>query len=84
MTHATPLQQSLTQAVGFDNALDAFIEDCLQLDTCPLPKDATKQYNKVIELYPNSTWAVQAKQALHLVGKSDEELLRFLKEKNPS
>jgi hypothetical protein len=42
--HATPLQQSLTQAVGFDNALDAFIKDCLQLDTCPLPKDATKQY----------------------------------------
>jgi tetratricopeptide (TPR) repeat protein len=48
------------------------------------PKDATKQYNKVIELYPNSPWAVQAKQALHLVGKSDEELLRFLKEKNPA
>lgn len=47
-------------------------------------KDATKQYNKVIELYPNSPWAVQAKQALHLVGKSDEELMRFLKEKNPS
>jgi pimeloyl-ACP methyl ester carboxylesterase len=41
---ATPLQQSITQAVGFDNALDAFIKDCLQLDTCPLPKDATKQY----------------------------------------
>jgi pimeloyl-ACP methyl ester carboxylesterase len=41
---ATPLQQSLTQAVGFDNALDAFIKDCLQIDTCPLPKDATKQY----------------------------------------
>jgi len=48
------------------------------------PKEATKQYNKVIELYPNSTWAVQSKQALHLVGMSDEELLRFLKEKNPS
>jgi pimeloyl-ACP methyl ester carboxylesterase len=41
---ATPLQQSLIQAVGFDNALDAFIKDCLQLDTCPLPKDATEQY----------------------------------------
>jgi pimeloyl-ACP methyl ester carboxylesterase len=41
---ATPLQQSITQAVGFDNALDAFIKDCLQLDACPLPKDATKQY----------------------------------------
>ena len=48
------------------------------------PKEATKQYNKVIELYPNSPWAVQSKQALHLVGKSDEELLRFLKEKNPA
>ena len=42
--NATPLQQSITQAVGFENALDAFIKDCLQLDTCPLPKDATKQY----------------------------------------
>jgi pimeloyl-ACP methyl ester carboxylesterase len=41
---ATPVQQSITQAVGFDNALDAFVKDCLQLDSCPLPKDATKQY----------------------------------------
>jgi len=41
---ATPLQQTLTQAVGFDQALDAFINDCLQLDTCPLPKDATEKY----------------------------------------
>ncbi|MEY2666092.1 MAG: hypothetical protein RLZZ384_263, partial [Pseudomonadota bacterium] len=42
--NATPLQQSLIQAVGFDQALDAFIKDCLQLDTCPLPKDATEKY----------------------------------------
>ena len=41
---ATPLQQLLTQAVGFDQALDAFIKDCLQIDTCPLPKDATEKY----------------------------------------
>ncbi len=41
---ATPLEQTLIQAVGFDNALDAFIKDCLQLDICPLPKDATPQY----------------------------------------
>ena len=47
-------------------------------------KDATKQYNKVIELYPESPWAAQSRQALHLVGKSDEELLKFLQEKNPS
>jgi pimeloyl-ACP methyl ester carboxylesterase len=41
---ATPLEQSLIQAVGFENALDDFVKDCLQLDTCPLPKEATKQY----------------------------------------
>jgi pimeloyl-ACP methyl ester carboxylesterase len=41
---ATPLEQSLIQAVGFDNALDAFVKDCLQIDTCPLPKGAKKQY----------------------------------------
>jgi len=45
---------------------------------------AIKQYNKVIELYPQSPWASQARQALPLVGKSDEELLQFIKEKNPS
>jgi tetratricopeptide (TPR) repeat protein len=49
-----------------------------------LPSKATTQYNKVIELYPESPWATQARQALHLVGKTDEELLQFLKEKNPS
>ncbi len=45
-------------------------------------KKAIQYYNKVIELYPKSIWAEQAKSALHLVGKSDEELLQFLKEKN--
>lgn len=45
-------------------------------------KKAIEYYNRVIELYPKSTWAEQAKSALHLVGKSDEELLDFLKEKN--
>lgn len=49
-----------------------------------LPAKATTQYNKVIELYPRSPWATQSRQALQLVGKSDEELLQFLKEKNPS
>ena len=42
--NATPVEQSLIQAIGFDNALDAFIKDCLQIDTCPLPKNSTKQY----------------------------------------
>jgi tetratricopeptide (TPR) repeat protein len=45
---------------------------------------AVKQYNKVIELYPQSPWAQQARQSLPLVGKTDEELLQFIREKNPS
>lgn len=49
-----------------------------------LPQKAKTQYTKVIELYPESPWADQARQALPLVGKTDEELLQFLKEKNPS
>lgn len=49
-----------------------------------LPSKATTQYNKVIELYPDSPWAEQARQALRLVGKTDEEILEFLKDRNPS
>jgi hypothetical protein len=49
-----------------------------------LPSKATTQYNKVIELYAESPWAEQSRQALRLVGKTDEEILKFLKEKNPS
>ncbi len=49
-----------------------------------LHRKARTQYEKVIELYPESPWAIQARQALPLLGKSDEELLQFLKEKNPS
>jgi tetratricopeptide (TPR) repeat protein len=45
-------------------------------------KKAIDYYNKVIQLYPDTPWAEQAKSALFLVGKNDEELLRFLKEKN--
>jgi len=58
--------------------LVAFIYDAHLHDT----NKAIQYYNKVIDLYPNSTWAEQAKAALHLVGKSDEELLKFLQEKN--
>ena len=49
-----------------------------------LTQKAVTQYNKVIELYPESPWAEQSRQALFLVGKTDEELLQFLREKNPS
>lgn len=39
---------------------------------------ATTYYNKVIELYPNSLWAEEAKAALHFVGLSDEETIKKL------
>ena len=56
----------------------AFIYDAHLHDA----KKATEHYNKVIELYPGTIWADQSMGALQLVGKSDEELLRFLEEKN--
>ena len=43
---------------------------------------ASLYYNKVIELYPQSMWAEQAKGALKILNMSDEELLKYLQEKN--
>ena len=43
---------------------------------------ANLYYNKVIQNYPNSTWAKEADKALHLVGKSDQEILDMLHKKN--
>jgi tetratricopeptide (TPR) repeat protein len=43
---------------------------------------AITYYNKVIELYPTSLWAQEAKGALHFVGLSDEEMIKKLDEIN--
>ncbi len=43
---------------------------------------AIEYYNKVIEHYPKSIWADQAKAALHLVTMSDDDLIQFLDQKN--
>lgn len=58
--------------------LVAFIYDAHKKDS----EKAIEYYNRVIELYPKSEWADQAKASLHLVGKSDEDLIKFLDEKN--
>jgi tetratricopeptide (TPR) repeat protein len=43
---------------------------------------AKAYYNKVIQLYPGTKWASEAEAALRLVDMSDEELIKFLQEKN--
>lgn len=48
-------------------------------------KDAAEYYyNKVIELYPDSKWADEAKNALVILRLTPEELIRFLEQKNQS
>jgi tetratricopeptide (TPR) repeat protein len=39
-------------------------------------------YNKVIELYPQSKWAEESKNALAILYMSDEELINYLNQKN--
>ncbi len=58
--------------------LVAFIYDAHKKDS----EKAIEYYNRVIELYPKSEWAEQAKASLHLVDKSDADLIKFLDEKN--
>ncbi len=42
--NASNLEASITQATGFDLALNAFVKDCFKKSSCPLPKGSTSQY----------------------------------------
>lgn len=44
--------------------------------------EARKLYNKIVEEYPESSWALSAKGAIGFLGKSDAEILRELKKKS--
>lgn len=44
--------------------------------------EAGKLYQKIIDEYPKSDWALSAKGALGFMGKSDAEILKELKRKN--
>ncbi len=48
------LQQSVSQAKGFDEALDAFLADCAKQDDCPLPKNKEEATAKIIALFASS------------------------------
>jgi outer membrane protein assembly factor BamD (BamD/ComL family) len=43
--------------------------------------EALRLYQQVIDEYPKSDWAQSAKGAIAMMGKSDEEIIRFLKNK---
>ncbi|MBS1651025.1 MAG: tetratricopeptide repeat protein [Bacteroidetes bacterium] len=44
--------------------------------------EAIRYYNRVIEDFPKSEWAKNAKVAIKLVGKTDEEIIREFEKKN--
>ena len=46
--------QNLTQAVGFDTALDAFITDCFHKKDCPLQQPLEKARSQIIALFNSS------------------------------
>jgi pimeloyl-ACP methyl ester carboxylesterase len=45
------LEQNISQAKGFDDALRAFIADCLKEDDCPLPDDKIEATTKIISIF---------------------------------
>jgi pimeloyl-ACP methyl ester carboxylesterase len=47
-------EQTKTQAVGFDNALQAFIADCIKQSSCPLPRNQKRATEKVLSLWKSA------------------------------
>jgi len=47
----TAPQQNLTQAIGFDHALNAFVADCFTQKDCPLPKPQSKAIASIIATF---------------------------------
>jgi pimeloyl-ACP methyl ester carboxylesterase len=45
------LEQNISQAVGFDIALDAFLADCAKQDDCPLPANRQEATAAIIALF---------------------------------
>lgn len=45
------LEQNISQAVGFDEALDAFLADCAKQDDCPLPANLQEATAAIIALF---------------------------------
>jgi pimeloyl-ACP methyl ester carboxylesterase len=48
------LEQNISQAKGFDDALGAFITDCAEEDDCPLPKNKIEAIAKIISIFTSA------------------------------
>lgn len=62
--------QTLAQAVSFDDALEAFIKDCATHNSCPLPSDQASATKVLIDLFAST-----AKKALPLRDKKSKRTL---------
>jgi pimeloyl-ACP methyl ester carboxylesterase len=48
------LEQNISQAKGFDEALNAFLADCAKQDDCPLPKNKIEATAKIISIFTSA------------------------------
>jgi pimeloyl-ACP methyl ester carboxylesterase len=48
-------EQSLTQAIGFDHALNAFVADCFKRIDCPLPQPHSRAISHIITIFRHAT-----------------------------
>jgi pimeloyl-ACP methyl ester carboxylesterase len=66
-------EQTKTQAVGFDNALQAFIADCIKRTTCPLPRNQKAATEKLLSIWQSAATKplpVKDKDEKRTVGES--------------
>ncbi len=47
-------EQTATQAISFDNSLNAFVKECATRSDCPLPKDPKQAIQAIIDLYASA------------------------------
>lgn len=52
--HISSFEQTKSQAVGFDKALQAFIADCVSISSCPLSRDKAKATLELLAIWQSA------------------------------